>query len=119
MATDPEQVFQDRFWVTRCLDGEAQHCIVESLIRIVIKIIVGVTLDDGQSAGNASVDFAAADLDATAINGTRVLQELQQGAIATTNVEHAGANRDHLCNQLVVRAIGLTRDWVMCDGESA
>ena len=69
-----------------------------------MKIDIGIPLDHGQAPGNTLIDLLTRHFHATAIGAAFFGQQLQQGTIATPDIEHAGTRSDHFSDQLMVDA---------------
>ena len=70
----------------------------------VFEIALGVTLDDGQTAGDAAMDFDRINFQAACARGIRASAARYERAIAAADVEHAPI-RDHLRDDVVIGAV--------------
>ena len=93
-AANAQHVFEHDARLARRLQRLRQDDIVESVIRIVDEIGVGVALNDRQSLGDAIVDAVLGELDAPPVDAPLFGQEAQQFPVAAADVENAGLRRD-------------------------
>src|SRR5579864_8492688 len=91
-----EQVSENLSWRKRRLDRLAQDCDVEGAARIVAEIGIGVALHDGQTARNAGIHVLLRKFKPATVDIFVGGQMLEQCAVATTDIEHARAVRNHL-----------------------
>ena len=99
MTSDAEHVLKHNARVSRCLQRLRQDDIVEGVVRVVAEVRIGVTLDDGQSLGDAFVNALAGQFYTAAVHAAAFAQEAQQFAIAASDVEHFCAALNHLGDQ--------------------
>ena len=99
MTSDAEHVLKHNARVSRCLQRLRQDDIVEGVVRVVAEVRIGVTLDDGQSLGDAFVNALAGQFYTAAVHAAAFAQEAQQFAIAASDVEHFCATLNHLGDQ--------------------
>jgi hypothetical protein len=95
----------------RRLQGLRQDHVVESVIRIVRQVGVGVALDHRKALGDAFVDAFSRQLDPAAVDIACLRQQPQQLAVAATDVEHFRTALDHVGDdqQVDARAAGRAR----------
>ena len=112
MTSDPEHVLKHNARVSRCLQRLRQDDIVEGVVRVVAEVRIGVTLNDGQSLGDALVNALAGQFYTAAVHVAAFAQEAQQFAIAAPDVEYLCTTLDHLCDedQVDTRAARRTRN---------
>src|SRR6185295_11392516 len=78
--------------------------VVEGLVGVIVEVVVGIALNDGEPVRHAGIDLVALKLDAAPVDAFALGQELQQFSIAATDVENAGACFHHLGDQHVIDA---------------
>jgi hypothetical protein len=92
-------LLQDCAGRPRRLQGLAEYRHIEGAARVVLKIGVGIALDDRETMPNAGIDAGLAELDAAAVDTQFVDEVFEKCAIAAADIEHAYARRDHLRNE--------------------
>jgi len=100
MTSDAEHVLKHNARVSRCLQRLRQDDIVEGVVRVVAEVRIGVTLNDGQSLGDALVNALAGQFYTAAVHAATFAQQAQQLAIPASDVEHFCATLNHLGEHL-------------------
>ena len=93
-AADAQQVLEHDARLARRLQRLRQDDIVESVIRVVGEIGVGVALNHRQSLGDTIVDAVLGELDSAPVDASLLGQQAQQFPVAAADVENAGSRRD-------------------------
>src|SRR5580693_307787 len=93
-TANAQHVFEHDAGLARGLQRLRQDDIVESIVRVIDEICVGVALNYRQSLGDTIVDALLGELDSPPVDASLLGQEPQQFAVAAADVEHAGRGCD-------------------------
>ena len=97
--------------MSRRLQRLRKDHVVEGIVGIVRQVGVGIALHHREPLRHALVDALARQLDAAPVDAARLRQQPQQLAVAAADIEHLGAERDHIRDhyQVDARAAGHAR----------
>ena len=117
VSPDAQHMFEHDARVPRRLQRLRQDHVVEGIVGVVRQVGVGVTLDHRKSLRDALVDALTRQFDAAPVDAARLGQQTQQFAVATADVQHLGAGRDHLGDHEQVDAGAARRAGRLRHGE--
>ncbi len=106
LPADAQHLAQDHGRVVQERQRLAEDHPVEAGVRIVGQALLQVALAHAQPAAHAGQHPLFGDLDAAALDLSLAHQILEQGAVATAKVKHAGARHDQVGDGAQVRAQG-------------